>query len=126
MDLNADTPGRFILHACLFIAIKSPPILACWRDFMSDSMVTIEAALRAQGGKSYCRKVRARGLIPGNIMEKSRSTKIELDPKLLSKAWLGNKKFTMVLGGISKTVYIHELQIHPVKRTALHVDLIYS
>ncbi len=93
---------------------------------MSDSMVTIEGQLRKESGKSYCRKVRKRGLIPGNLMEKARSTMIELDPKLLSKAWLGDKKFNLVLAGVSKTVMIHELQIHPLKRSALHVDLVYS
>lgn len=93
---------------------------------MSDSMVTIEAQLRSEAGKSYCRKVRRRGWIPGNLLAQSRSTMIELDPKLLSRAWLGDKKFNMVLDGETKTVFIQELQIHPVKRTPVHVDLIYS
>ena len=93
---------------------------------MSDSMVTIEARLRSQAGKSYCRKARKNGWIPGNLMAQAQATMIELDPKLLSKAWLGDKKFTMMLGGESKHVMIKELQIHPVKRTPVHVDLVYS
>jgi ribosomal protein L25 (general stress protein Ctc) len=93
---------------------------------MSESMVTIEAALRQQSGKSYCRKVRKRGWIPANLMQQAKATMIELDPKLLSKAWLADKKFIMSLDGVKKTVLIKELQIHAVKRTPLHVDLVYS
>jgi ribosomal protein L25 (general stress protein Ctc) len=89
-------------------------------------MVTIEAELRQQTGKSYCRKVRKRGWIPANLMHESKATMIELDPKLLSKAWLGDKKFNLVLSGVTKVVFIQELQVHALKRHALHVDLIYS
>ena len=93
---------------------------------MSDSMVTIEAELRQTSGKSYCRKVRKRGWIPANLMDQSKATMIELDPKMLSRAWLGDKKFNLVLSGVSKVVFIKELQIHPLKRNPLHVDLVYS
>ena len=86
-------------------------------------LVTIAGTLRTTKGKGAARKLRAKGLIPGNILHKAQSTPIQLDPKWLSKAWQSGKKFTLQLENETKQVVIHELQIHPVKRTALHVDL---
>lgn len=48
---------------------------------------------------------------------------IEIDPKFLSVAWKGDKKFTLHLEGKEIPVIIKELQINSVKRTPLHVDL---
>lgn len=89
-------------------------------------MVTIEAMVREESGKSACRQIRKAGFVPGNILGKTpgESTKIKLDPKYLPHAWKSGKKFNMVLNGKTTVVRIHELQINPVKRLALHVDLI--
>ena len=90
------------------------------------SEVTIEANLREGRGKGYSRKLRARNLIPGNLVGGAKSTPIELDPKWLSKAWKQNdKKFNLTLNGETRTVLIKEVQLHPLKRNALHVDLMY-
>lgn len=90
------------------------------------ALKVIEAKLREQTGKGYARKLRASGLIPGNILENAKSTPIELDPKWLSRAFKQDeKKFELSLNGETKTVFIKEIQIHPVKRQALHVDLMY-
>lgn len=91
---------------------------------MSD-LVTIKAFKRLQTGKSYNRKLKAKGLIPANLQEKGKSTCLELDPKWLSKAWLTGKRFLMEFDGQTREVSIHELQVHPVKRYAQHVDLMY-
>jgi len=91
---------------------------------MSD-LVSIEAQVRVGRGKSYTRKLRANGKIPANIMEKGLSTAVELDPKLLSKAWKSTKQFNLVFNGATRVVSIQELQIDPVRRLALHVDLMY-
>jgi len=91
---------------------------------MSD-LVTISAEKREEKGKGYCRKLRAKGLIPANIIGKAASTSIELDPKWLSKAWKSGKQFNLELGGETKLVKIQELQLNAVKRTAVHVDLMY-
>ena len=87
--------------------------------------VTIQAEPRQETGKGASRKLRKQGLIPANIIGKD-SSKISLDPKWLSKAWKADKTFEMTLSGVTKTVKIQELQVHPVKRTALHVDLMYA
>ena len=92
---------------------------------MSEAInVTIEAALRTGTGKSYTHKLRNAGKIPAVMLESGKATNLELDPKLLPKAWkFGGRKFNMVLDGKTIAVKIQELQLDPVKRTALHVDL---
>lgn len=90
---------------------------------MSEQL-TIEATKRTGTGKSYTRKLRTAGKVPAVLLEKGKSTLLELDPKLLSKAWKNNdRKFSMVLDGKTTVVKIQELQIDPVKRHCLHVDL---
>ena len=92
---------------------------------MSEQMsVTIEATLRTGTGKTYTNKLRKAGKIPAVLLESGKATNLELDPKLLPKAWkLGGRKFNMVLDGKTVPVKIQELQVDPVKRHALHVDL---
>ena len=92
---------------------------------MSD-LVTITAIKRESTGKGYARKLRAKGMIPGNLIGKGQSISIELDPKWLPRAWSTGKKFTMDLDGKQSPVVIHELQYHPVKRFVQHVDLMYA
>jgi large subunit ribosomal protein L25 len=87
--------------------------------------VTIKAEPRQETGKGVSRKLRKQGLIPANVIGKE-SVMISLDPKWLSKAWKADKTFEMELSGATRTVKIQELQIHPVKRTAVHVDLMYA
>ena len=90
-------------------------------------LVTIQAESRQETGKNYSRKLRSRGLIPASILDLGKaSVSIALDPKWLSKAWKSGKVFNLEFAGSTKPVRIHELQVHPVKRTALHVDLMYT
>lgn len=91
----------------------------------SKTMVKIEASVRKDITKRQTRILRKTGKIPGNILEAGKSTAIELDPKWLSKAWQNGKKFQLLLGDVEKTVMIKELQLNPIKRTAVHVDLMY-
>ncbi len=86
----------------------------------------IEAAKREKTGKGYARQLRRKELIPANLLVKGKSTPLELNPKLLSKAWQSGKTFTLSFEGTSKTVRIQELQLDPVKRVAIHVDLVYA
>ena len=89
-------------------------------------MITIEATLREARGKGNSRKLRREGKIPANILDAGKSTPIELNPKYLPKAYKDNdKKFNLKLGNDEKAVVIKELQIDPVRRTAIHVDLMY-
>ena len=87
--------------------------------------VTIEASRRTGTGKSYTRKLRAAGKIPAILLDKGNNTLLELDPKYLPKAWkFGDRKFKMLFEGKTALVRIQELQVHPVRRSAVHVDLI--
>jgi ribosomal protein L25 (general stress protein Ctc) len=88
-------------------------------------VVTISANKREGRGKGYCRKLRAKGLIPANLIIKTGSVSLELDPKWLSKAWKAGKQFNLEIDGQAKMVKIQELQLNAVKRQPLHVDLMY-
>ena len=92
---------------------------------MSEELITIEAALRTATGKGVARKLRNNDLIPANLLEKGKATSIELNPKWLSKVVKSTNKFNLSLNGTTKVVEIKELQVDAVKRTALHVDLVY-
>lgn len=88
-------------------------------------LIKIAATTRTGTGKSYTRKLRKAGKVPGVILEKGRTTLIEFDPKLLHKAYAADKTFSLELGGSTKTVKIHELHVDSVTRAPQHVDLIY-
>ncbi len=88
------------------------------------TQITIEVSRRTGTGKSYTNKLRRAGKVPAVLLEKGKSTLLELDPKLLPKAWKNNdRKFSMVLDGKTTNVKIQELQVDPVKRYCVHVDL---
>ena len=92
---------------------------------MSQELITIAATAREPGGKSQARKMRRDGIIPAVILAKGGNTHLQIDPKWLHKANKAEGKiFTLTLEGKSHKVKIHELQLDPVKRVALHVDLI--
>jgi large subunit ribosomal protein L25 len=91
----------------------------------NDNTVTIEGKVREGRGKGDARKLRKAGRVPAVLNGAGKSTVLDLDPKLLSKAWKGGKTFNLTFGGQTKAVKITDLQIHPVKRLALHVDLAY-
>ncbi len=94
---------------------------------MTDTtQITIESARRTETGKSYTRKLRKAGKVPAVLLDKGKSSLIELDPKQLPKAWKSNdRKFNLVLDGKTSLVKIQELQVDPVKRHCLHVDLMF-
>ncbi len=94
---------------------------------MTESLqITIEASRRTETGKSYTNKLRRAGKVPAVLLDKGKSSFIEMDPKYLSKAWKsGERKFNLVLDGKTALVKIHELQVDPVRRHCLHVDLMY-
>ncbi len=85
--------------------------------------VTIEATVRKGVGKSYTRKLRRGGKLPGNLMVKGKSTAIEFDPKNLSLAVKAGRQFNLVLEGKTIPVVIKDMAIEPLKRAPLHVDL---
>lgn len=92
---------------------------------MAGELLTIEATKREETGKSAVRKIRARGNIPANLIGKGKAVSLELNPKLLSKAYKAGKKFNLTFNGETKPVEMKEVQVHRVKRQPLHVDLMY-
>ena len=94
---------------------------------MSESKeLVIAATVREATGKGANRQLRKSGLIPAVLLEKGKTTNLQLDPKFLPRAWQNGKTFTLDFNGAQKPVKIQELQLHPVKRAALHVDLMYT
>lgn len=92
---------------------------------MSQELITIAATAREPGGKSQARKMRRAGQIPAVILAKAGNTNIQLDPKWLHRAYTAEGKvFNLTFGGKTQKAKVHELQLDPVKRVALHVDLI--
>jgi ribosomal protein L25 (general stress protein Ctc) len=88
-----------------------------------NELLTIDGSLRSETGKGYNRKLRKKGLIPAAISKDGKSINLELNPKLLSKAWQSGKEFILTLGKDSQKVFIQELQINVMTREALYVDL---
>lgn len=90
------------------------------------TLVTIKGRVRRteECGKNVCKRLRRAGELPGNLISKTESTAIALHPKFLSVAWQNGRKFTFECEGKSSQVFIKELQIDPIKRTPIHVDLI--
>lgn len=94
---------------------------------MSEELVKIEASPRQLTGKSHIRKLRKSGLIPGVLLDKGQSFPLEFDPKWLGKAYKGGKKqFELTFNGVTRVVKVVDLQVDPVKRVPLHVDLVYA
>lgn len=92
------------------------------------ALITIKGRLRKEDeqGKNYCRRLRLQGEVPANLMDKTKSTPIALEAKLLSSAWKNGKTFQLDLDGGVRAVIIKELQIDAVKRDAVHVDLMFA
>ena len=88
--------------------------------------LTIAATRREKTGKGYARQLRRAEQLPGVILERGKSTAIELDPKLLGKVWQGGKRFVLQLDGKAHQARLHDVQIDAVKRTPLHVDIMYE
>jgi ribosomal protein L25 (general stress protein Ctc) len=91
-----------------------------------DNEITINGFVREGRGKSYTRKARRAGRVPAVLNSQGKSAVLEIEPKLLSKAWQAGRQFNLNMNGETKKVKITELQLHPVKRIALHVDLTYA
>ena len=97
-------------------------------DDLLAKCIKIKAELRSESGKGVARRLRRDGKIPGNILQTTKASKsvlIELESALLKKAWNSGRTFILELNGSSRLVKMQELQITPVKRTPLHVDLMY-
>ena len=86
--------------------------------------IVIEGSRRTATGKGNNHRLRLQGRIPANLMTKGQSIAIDINSKYLPKAFKAGKTFVLAMDGKNQKVKIHELCVHPVTRSALHVDLI--
>lgn len=86
--------------------------------------ITISAAERQETGKGVCRRIRKAGRVPGAVRIGDKNMLVEFDAKSLDKAWANDRRFTMDLASKKQDVKIVELQIHPVSRKVLHLDVV--
>jgi len=86
--------------------------------------ITLEAKMREKTGKGYARKLRNSGWLPGVIVENAKSISIEINPHDLPKVMRAGKVCTLNFGDKTTNVRVQEVQVHPSRRTPLHVDFI--
>lgn len=87
---------------------------------------TIEASERSTRGKNEARRTRAGGRIPANLLNRGKSTPIEIDEREFSKLVAGglrpSSKITLNLKGSGHEVFAKEITRHPVSGRIQHVD----
>lgn len=99
------------------------------------SSFEMKAVLRAGRGKGPSRRLRATEHVPAVVYAKGADAQsIAIEPKALAKALLGPKRRNQLIelkmqdeSGAAKGsrfVLTREVQIHPVRRHALHVDFL--
>jgi large subunit ribosomal protein L25 len=99
------------------------------------SSATVSGQLRSGRGKGAARRLRAQELVPGVVYSKAKgAVSIAVEPKSLSKALLGAKRRNQLIalelkdeaGAVKSTHHVltKEVQINPVRRSAVHVDFL--
>ncbi len=98
---------------------------------MAESL-KLSATIRKEKGKGGARRLRQRGMLPGILYgHKTASTPLTIDQKQFEQLIIATKSehklFSLSVEGdkkpADKTVMIKELQIDPVTRNYLHIDL---
>ena len=89
---------------------------------------TLTTELRTETGNGPARRLRARGLIPAVFYGRAtEAVKLAVAPKdltsALTTAYRRNALLKLDIGGVSRLAMVKELQVHPVTRQMLHVDL---
>lgn len=92
-------------------------------------MTKIEAEVRGSRGKGPNRRLRTDGKIPAVIYGPGiESTALTLDPKELIKTLQGekgrNSVFLVSFGGKEEHAMVRDFAVHPVDRSAIHVDFL--
>lgn len=98
---------------------------------MKDKSLAVQ--LRTGKGKEEARRLRNQGLIPAVVYgQREEAIPVTLNPQQLTKALRGGAGERSLInltieglqdGPVTKTVILKEKQVHPLKRTLLHVDL---
>jgi large subunit ribosomal protein L25 len=88
---------------------------------------TIEAQVRSGSGKGDARKLRSTGRVPAVVYAKDKEAfSVDIDPRDLTKAMHSEyRRNTLIDLKTSQGQYdvlVKDIQIDPVRRTALHVD----
>lgn len=88
-------------------------------------LMTLQGTVRSALGKSGARLVRRQGRVPANVLDGAQSKPVSLSPKWLEKVWCSGGVFQLELKEEARvyTVKMHEIQLHPVKRVPIHLDL---
>src|SRR5262249_16483754 len=90
--------------------------------------LTLTTEARSERGKGAARRLRARGFIPGVFYGRSdKAVEVALQPKSLTPALSSpqrrNTLLKLTVAGQEHLCMIKEVQVHPVTRAILHVDL---
>lgn len=84
---------------------------------------------RQQAGKVYARKLRQSGRIPGVCYGRAKEPiALSLDPEVLTGILHGPRGLNSLIkldGAEDRTVFVQDLQRHPVERNIVHVDFIF-
>lgn len=95
------------------------------------SNIVVEVETREETGKNACRRIRARGMVPGNVYGLDRPPfMVAIDPKRIEEVLrMGsgvNTIFTLSLAGQQRKreTMIKELQRDPVTERPLHIDFV--
>lgn len=92
---------------------------------MSTKKIVLEK--RTEFGKNASRRLRKQGKIPGNILEKGKSTPVQLNKseflKLLNQGLLPSTKIEAEMEGTTFEVLPKEIQRDPVTGEIVHVEL---
>ena len=84
---------------------------------------------RQQAGKEHARKLRQSGQIPGVCYGRAKDPiALSLDPEALTDILRGPRGLNSLIkldGAENRTVFVQDLQRHPVERDIIHVDFIF-
>jgi len=84
---------------------------------------------RTDNGKGAARRLRAKGLVPGVCYGQGKQPlPLTVDPEALTTILKGARGLNSLIrldGAEDRTVFVQELQRHPVERDLLHVDFLW-
>ena len=90
--------------------------------------ITITAQLRPLTGSRPSGRLRTTGKIPGVVYGSGDPVAIVLDHREIRNTFNDvsrrGQEFTLLLDGVAERVRIQDIQRHPVRQTATHLDLV--
>jgi len=90
--------------------------------------ITITAQTRTDLGSRPSGRLRTDGKLPGVLYGKGEAVSIVLDHREIRNTFNDltrrGQEFTLLLDGVGQRVKIQEIQRHPVRHVATHLDLV--